>query len=336
MGRFWRMRKTVLRLSWLLLLSACAEPPSPPEDGTVAPLHQERRVHVAPEVELEVLDFGGTGPALVLLPGMGSTAHVYDALAPEFVGMRHVYSITRRGFGASSWPSGGYDSATLGHDVLMALDGLGLQRATLAGHSLAGDEMTWLGIHHPERVEALIYLDATDNRGEIAVFLKDEPLPPLPFTVLDGQPSREAARALLARDLGGPFPEHEMDQAYEFDAMTGAYVRDHRRPEAMEQCVRGAAVQDFTRFQGPVLSLSDGHGFVEWMELLAANETVAPGLRQRARAFLPELRQREAAQIASLQGLPNWHVVTLEGASHYIWLTHPARVVEEMQAFLAR
>ncbi|CAM3992832.1 alpha/beta fold hydrolase [Corallococcus sp. ZKHCc1 1396] len=330
-----------MRTSWLVfslsLLCACSTTPSVPPggDGT-DPLHQVRRVQVAEGVELEVLDYGGKGPALVFLPGLGSTAHVYDVLAPEFTATHHVYAFTRRGFGASSWPTTGYDSATLGHDVLVALDGLGLAKATLAGHSLAGDELNWLGIHHPERVEALIFLDATDNRGEIADFLKGHPLPPLPFSVLDGQPSREAVAAILEKDLGGRFPPHELEQAYEFDATTGAYLRYHRLPEATELSVRGAAEPDFAKLKGPMLAISDEQAFAGWVEFLSQSESVPADLRERARAFLPEVREHEAAQDALLRGMPNWKLVRLDGAGHYLWLTRHAEVVAAMRAFLAR
>ncbi|RKH59847.1 alpha/beta fold hydrolase [Corallococcus llansteffanensis] len=329
-----------MRMSWfssaVLLLSACATTPSVPPGGDVDPLHQVRRVQVAQDVELEVLDYGGTGPALVFLPGMGSTAHIFDVLAPEFLGTHHVYAFTRRGYGASSWPASGYDSATLGHDVLVALDGLGLAKATLAGHSLAGDEMTWLGAHHPERVEALIFLDATDDRGEIAVFLKDGPLPPLPFSMLDGQPSREAVAAIIERDLGGRFPPHEIEQAYEFDATTGAWLRHHRHPDAVELSVRGVALPDFAKLRGPVLAISDEQAFTDWVAALSTSEGVSAQMRERARLFLPEIREHEAAKTALLKGLPNWKLVTLQGAGHYLWLTRHAEVVAEMRAFLAR
>lgn len=330
------MRMSWLRWSWVLWLSGCATTSSSPSGGTVDPLHQVRRVTVASEVELEVLDYGGKGPAVVFLPGLGSTGHVYDVLAPQFIATHHVYAFTRRGFGASSWPATGYDSATLGHDVLVAMDRLGLKKATLVGHSLAGDELNWMGLNHPERVEALIFLDATDNKGEIAEFLKPGPLPPLPFTVLDGQPSREAVTALLARDLGGPFPPHEIEQAYEFDASTGAYLRYHRQPEATEQCIRGSALPDYAKLQGPVLAISDDQAFAGWVAFLAQAQNLPADLRERARAFLPELQQHEAAQDALLKSLPNWKVVMLPGAGHYLWLTRHAEVVSEMRAFLAR
>jgi hypothetical protein len=40
-------------------------------------------VEVEPDVKLEVLDWGGTGRELVLLAGLGNTAHVFDSLGPK-------------------------------------------------------------------------------------------------------------------------------------------------------------------------------------------------------------------------------------------------------------
>jgi pimeloyl-ACP methyl ester carboxylesterase len=59
-------------------------------------------VEVQPEVKLEVLDWGGTGRNLVLLAGLGNTAHIFDSLRPKLAAHYHVIGITRRGFGQSS------------------------------------------------------------------------------------------------------------------------------------------------------------------------------------------------------------------------------------------
>ncbi|WP_002638041.1 alpha/beta fold hydrolase [Myxococcus hansupus] len=319
----------------LLLLAACDSTTPDPAPDDPPGLHRVTRMQATRGVQLEVLDFGGEGPALVFLAGMGSTAHVYDELAPEFRATHHVYALTRRGFGASDWPDSGYDTATLGGDVVKVLDGLGLSKASFVGHSLAGDELTWLALHHPSRVDALVYLDATDSRGRIAAFLEGSPLPPLPFSVLDGLPSREAVAERLARDLGGRLPSHELEQSYVFDATTGAYAGERRHARATEQCVRGAAVQDLTRVPGPVLSLHDGQGFTGWVEVLATSEALPTDFRQRLRDFLPTLRQHEAEQEAALQRHPGWRHLYLERAGHYIWLTNRADVVTRMREFFA-
>src|ERR1700694_1086611 len=122
--------------------------------------HTVRFVTVDNNVRLEVLDWGGSGRPIVLLAGMGNTAHVFDEFAPKLTSDFHAYGITRRGFGASSVPESGYDADRLGEDVLAVIDSLHLSAPVLAGHSVAGQELSSLGSRHPDRISGLIYLDA--------------------------------------------------------------------------------------------------------------------------------------------------------------------------------
>jgi pimeloyl-ACP methyl ester carboxylesterase len=125
--------------------------------------HEVTFISVDPYVQLEVLDWGGSGRALVLLAGSGNTAHVFDDFAPKLTDGCHVYGITRRGFGSSSHPPAGYDDQRLADDALKVLDALHLEHPVLAGHSMAGGELTTIGRQHSERISGLIYLDATTD-----------------------------------------------------------------------------------------------------------------------------------------------------------------------------
>ena len=71
--------------------------------------HQVKFITVDQDVQLEVLDWGGSGRAIVLLAGGGNTAHVFDVFAPKLSDCCHVYGVTRRGYGKSSHPATGYD-----------------------------------------------------------------------------------------------------------------------------------------------------------------------------------------------------------------------------------
>ena len=84
--------------------------------------HTSRMVTVDHGVQLEMVDWGGTGRPLVLLTGSGHTAHVYDDFAQKLTDCCHVYGITRRGYGISSRPEGGYDDQRLAEDVFQALE----------------------------------------------------------------------------------------------------------------------------------------------------------------------------------------------------------------------
>ena len=125
--------------------------------------HSVRFVTVQPAVKLEVLDWGGNGPPLIFLAGQGFTGHNFDSFALKFLGKHHVYAITRRGYGISGWPAptdANYDSDRLGDDVLAVMAALHIEKPILAGHSIAGEELSSVGTRHPDQVSGLIYLDA--------------------------------------------------------------------------------------------------------------------------------------------------------------------------------
>src|ERR1700704_6380087 len=142
-------------VSVVLLLCAQESPvwhdPSP---------HRVQFVSVDDDVRLEVLDWGGAGRPVVLLSGLGNTAHIFDEFAPKLAVNYHVYGITRRGYGASSVPPAGYTADRLGNDVLAVLDSLKLSKPVLVGHSIAGEELSSVGTRHPDRIAGLVYLDA--------------------------------------------------------------------------------------------------------------------------------------------------------------------------------
>jgi len=94
---------------------------------------------------------------------MGDMVHIFDTFATKLTGKYHVYGITRRGFGLSSKPdfvTANYKAARLGDDVLAVIAALHLGRPVLAGHSFGGEELSYIGFHHPDAVAGLIYLDA--------------------------------------------------------------------------------------------------------------------------------------------------------------------------------
>ncbi|MCP3136603.1 alpha/beta fold hydrolase [Pyxidicoccus xibeiensis] len=317
-----------------LLLAACAAKTPGSGAAPSGAVHQVRRVTVADGVELEVLDFGGHGPALVFLAGMGNTGHVFDELAPRFTSHRRVWALTRRGFGASSWPEQGYDTATLGRDVVRALDALGIEKAALAGHSIAGTELTWVGLHSPQRVEKLIYLDAAYARVELKELLKDLPSPPAPEPQPEETLSRAAVSDAVARAVGGRFPEEEIEQGNVFDATTGQYLGPRVWPGAMRQFREGEASLDFSALRVPVLSLYVAYEGSKGEEAFTGVELMPPADQEKVRAVFPRLRELLFQPQEVLRKLPGSKVVGLEGAEHYLWLSHPERVVRELKDFL--
>ena len=122
-----------------------------------------RYVQVQPGVRIEALDWGGTGRPLLWLAGLGNTGHDFYGIVPNLIKHYHVYSMTRRGFGASSKPAAtaqNYSSDRLGDDVIAVMDALKIEKPIVMGHSIAGEELSDLGTRFPKRLSALIYVEA--------------------------------------------------------------------------------------------------------------------------------------------------------------------------------
>jgi pimeloyl-ACP methyl ester carboxylesterase len=111
-------------------------------------------------VRLQYLDWGGSGPTLLFLTSLGGTAADFQPLAVGLTDRFHVLGLTRRGQGESDKPEDGYDTATLAEDIRAFLDAVKIDRATLIGYSIAGNEETEFARLYPQRVDKLVYLDA--------------------------------------------------------------------------------------------------------------------------------------------------------------------------------
>ena len=104
------------RFLLLLILAACSEGTAPltaaripvgvTASVTATASRQEGFVTVAPSVRLQYIDFGGVGEPVLLLAGLGNTAHVFERFAPRLTKHFHVIGLTRRGFGASTIAAG--------------------------------------------------------------------------------------------------------------------------------------------------------------------------------------------------------------------------------------
>jgi non-heme chloroperoxidase len=127
-------------------------------------------------IRLHYLDWGGNGPTLIFLTGMGCSAYIFNQFAPRFTDRFRVLALTRRGQGDSDYPDTGYDADTLIEDIRQFMDRLNVQKAILSGHSLAGVELTHFAATYPTRVGKLVYLDALDDRRTEVAIMEQNPL----------------------------------------------------------------------------------------------------------------------------------------------------------------
>lgn len=322
-----------------VLVSKHAERPAPaqPEWRDPSP-HAVRFVNVEPSVRLEVLDWGGSGRPLVFV-SCYLTGHAYDEIAPKLTDRFHVYGFTRRGFGASDRPAGGYDLQRAADDLLAVLDALKMEKPILAANSCGGWTVTWLAVQHPDRLGGLAYLEAADDP---MLTLADYDLPDIDETNLPKRIERPALdhssfdalrRTQQARN-GVAFPEAELRHLFAVkpDGSPG--------PEIMPRDVRRAVTTgnrskpDFARVRVPVLAVFQTPEPFEEVakEYVIENEVQRTTLRLREQVGLIMAR-RWARDLRA--AVPSAKIVELPGASVFMFLSNEADIIRELRSFAA-
>jgi non-heme chloroperoxidase len=336
------------RLCWVYLLPivltflmvpACGQPPVTWQDQSK---HQVKFVTVEKGVQLEVLDWGGTGRPVVLLAGSGNTAHVFDDFAPKLTDCCHVYGITRRGYGASSQPASGYDDQRLADDVLQVLDSLKIAAPVLVGHSMAGGELTTLGNQHSERLAGLVYLDAL---GDPRDFPAGDPaymalLQKLPAPMREPPPPPEsnsfsAYRAWWRRNEGFAFPESELRNG--FATNPDGTMGEHKTPRHIHSAIgNGAKKRDYSKIRVPVLALFDYPNFTDTVPQKGGYRPKNDEERAAIKAFSDATTAYVDRWMKNLMsGVPGFRFVDLPGAGHFVFLTREAEVLKELRRFVA-
>jgi len=98
----------------------------------------------------------GDGPPLLLLHGWPQHGGVWLPVVPLLAGEFRLLMPDLRGFGSSSVPDAGIDSAHFAEDAVALLDALGLERVGVVGHDWGGFTAYLLGLQHPERLTGLV------------------------------------------------------------------------------------------------------------------------------------------------------------------------------------
>ena len=319
--------------AWLVVLFHLATP--------VATGHaQPRFITVDTAVRLEVIDWGGSGRPVVLLAGLGSTAHDLQPFARLLTPTYRVYGTTRRGFGQSSVPSSGYSADRLGDDVLAVIDSLGLKQPVLAGHSLAGEELSSIGSRFPEKVAGLIYLDAAyayafydKTRGDYRVDLSELRRR---LDQLDAARGPGETRRLLSQLLDVDVPAFERAARERLAQLPPA--RDDtvtpptpRRTIGLSPFASGDAImagmQRYTAIRAPTLAI------------YALPKRVPPPVARDSTMLATWIAAQAAAAAqadAFERGVPNARVVRIPNADHAVMASHPTEVVREIHAFIGR
>lgn len=146
----------------LSLLGGCANHyanlgPMPPEElWTPLPVQ-----HVEIDgVDVAYIDSGvvegSDEPPLVLVHGLSSYMGFWEYQVEHFARTRRVLALDLPGYGASGRPDVPYTPPWYADLVVGWLDGLGVDKADVMGHSMGGQIALTMALEHPEKVNRLV------------------------------------------------------------------------------------------------------------------------------------------------------------------------------------
>jgi non-heme chloroperoxidase len=175
----------------------------------------------------------GSGSPVVLVHGYALNGHSWEKQEAALLAAGHrVITYDRRGFGASSRPSTGYDFDTLAADLHVLLSTLNLRGAVLAGFAMGtGEVARYLAAHGAARVRAAVLV-----------------APLLPF-LLETDDSPEGIdrsvfddiTASIAADRPAAMKDF-MDRSYNVDVLGGGRVSDQAWQNSFYVAISASAI----------------------------------------------------------------------------------------------
>ena len=311
---------------------ASAPKPEPKAETWSDPSPHKSGFVTANGVRLNYLDWGGSGPALILIHGIFDNPHIFDDLAPAFTDRFHVIAYARRGHGLSDGKEP-YDTATLTEDLLGLMDALGIAKAHLAGWSMGGNEITAMAGTHPQRVDRIVYLDGAYDFADpvfVAAFKMAPPTQP-PVS------ARASLEAWLAYQKNVFFPgvtDASRLEAYNRELVViqpDGTVRD-RISESTAQALFNILLtdrRDYTKVRCPALAF-----FAETMpDVGKGNSPMTVGALAWDKKYMAPFRAASIERVK--RELHGAEIVNVPGAHVDFVLTNREQVVAVMRRFLS-
>ena len=288
-------------------------------------------------IRLHYLDWGGNGPTLIFLTGMGSSAYIFNKFAPRFTDEFHVLALTRRGHGDSDYPESGYDADTLTEDIRQFMDALNIEKAILAGHSLAGVELTHFTATYPNRVEKMIYLDALDDRRKESAIMEQNPLRNIKIEREESVPHTfEEYIAIVKRDV--PSFAEIWSELWDEEFSHGVTLNEEgvyvdKMPASIENMMIKNLIKEYApkRVEAKIPILS----FYSWKKPKLSNVYT----EEQKAAFDQFERNCSKTFFQSLisefqDRFPHAKIIVIPDGHHYCFIAQEELVYDEMRKFL--
>jgi len=258
----------------------------------------------------------GQGPTLLFIHGIGDCSDTWHELIPQLAQDHTIIAPDLLGHGRSDKPRADYSVAAYANAMRDLLSVLGVDRATVIGHSFGGGVAMQFAYQYPERCERLVLVSTGGVNAEIHPVLRlaSAPNADLILPLLQFPGARVAGRCmfklleLLGTDTGLD-ADHLLVM---FDALPDARTR-HAFLRALRSAVdwRG---QSITMLDRCYLASS-----IPTLLVWGARDAVIPS------------RQARIAHLA----MPGSRLEVFERAGHFPHLTDSARFLSVIRDFLA-
>ena len=302
--------------------------------------HKSSRVEVN-WIHLHYLDWGGNREVLLFLAGLGCNAHNFDDLAPRFTDRFHVMALTRRGHGESDHPETGYNIDTLTEDIRQFLDKLKIEKVILAGHSMAGVELSRFSGLHPERVLKLVFLDAAYDRNsatfknmvENSPFRHMQP-PGLDIDYYSPEEYFAAMKTAYPSFVSVWTEAMESQSLHEIKRTPDGKIVD-RMSDATVEAIRdtlASYVPEDSKIKAPTLAF---YAISKGLYNLS-NDWMTDQQKEEVRNHV-ETRENQWTRKSIEQfrrNVPHARIVEIPNGHHYCFIKHEELVYEEMYRFL--
>lgn len=252
------------------------------------------------DARLACLDYGGSGPSVLLLHGLAGYAHEWDETASSLSARHRVVAPDQRGHGRSERSPVDVSPEAFVADVETWVEALGLTPTVLVGQSLGGQTAFLVAAKRPELVRGLVVVEATPEA--------DPGAPAQARAWLESWPVPFASRREAAAFFGG--------QGARPDAWAAGL---EQRPDGL-----------WPSFDPKVLvaALAEGSGRDYWQEWA---QITCPVLVVRGRrGWMPEDETRRM-----VESHPSARLAGIEDAGHDLHLEQSQRWHTVLSQFLA-
>ena len=230
----------------------------------------------------------GTGPALLLVHGIGDSSDTWRPVFDQLARDHTVIAPDLLGHGRSEKPRADYTIAGFANGMRDLLSILGVERVTVVGHSLGGGVAAQFAYQFPERCERLVLVGSGGVGRTVSPLLRFAAVPGaeilMPFLGLPPVRALSRAGASLLRSLDTALGRDAVEILAVFDALPDTQAR-----RAILRTLRSGV-----DWQGQVITMLDRAYLAEGVPTLIVwgrHDAIIPlGHARLAQAALPGSR----------------------------------------------